>query len=53
MDKKRYVTWELVICPLADTDVLTNSLTGNDKFDDGWTPGSDDFVIMMGTSLVP
>ncbi|MBO5480632.1 MAG: hypothetical protein J6A63_05560 [Clostridia bacterium] len=44
MDKKTYVTLELCICLLSNTDVVRTSLTARDKFDDSWTPGTDDFV---------
>jgi hypothetical protein len=44
MDKKPYVTMELCICLLSNTDVVRTSSTARDKFNDDWKPGTDDFV---------
>lgn len=44
MEKKNYETLELVIRPLADTDIVRTSLTAKDKFNDGWDLEIGDYI---------
>ena len=44
MDKKEYVTWDLDIRLMANTDIVRTSLTAVDKFNDGWELEVGDFV---------